>query len=132
MAGIHQFSERVIDYAERLDAMADAAKGKRRMSGKLTRWMALPASGAAIYALVRSESFSRQAKDVLGGAKSAAADLPDDLLKAVRQSAGTVTNTVSGSDGAAGRRSSAARSSARRRTTARKRSSTRKATSSSR
>ena len=63
MAGIQKFSAQVIDYAERLSDMADAAQGKRRGSGvRVSRWMLLPASGAAVYALLQSDRFSRQAK----------------------------------------------------------------------
>lgn len=59
MNGIHRFSARVIDYAERLSDVADAAQGKNHQrAGATTRWLLLPASGAALYALVKSESFS--------------------------------------------------------------------------
>jgi hypothetical protein len=52
MAGINKFSEQVIDLAERLANVADAAKGKdtKAMRPK-ARWVLLPAAGAGIYAL---------------------------------------------------------------------------------
>jgi hypothetical protein len=86
MADIHKLSDRVIDLAERAADVADAAQGKRRtgFSG-MTRWVLLPAAGAAVYALVRTEFFARQAKDVVDEAKTRASDLPSDLMKTVRQ-----------------------------------------------
>jgi hypothetical protein len=128
MADIHHFSTRVIDYAERLAAIADAAQGKRRESGRLTRWMVLPASGAALYALVRSDFFARQAKGVLDEAKTLTADLPDDLMGAVRQTAGRETSS-NGSQGGARTRP---RSSTARKGSTRKRSSAGTRTSRSR
>ena len=93
MAGIHKFSSQVIDYAERLSDVADAAQGKhrRRVSGT-TRWLFLPASGAALYALLRSDSFSRQAKEVVDEAKTRAAELPEDLVARVRQTTSAAGN----------------------------------------
>ena len=86
MNGIHKFSAHVIDYAERLSDVADAAQGKNhRQAGSAKRWLLLPASGAALYAIVKSDSFSRQAKDVMGDAKTRAAELPEDLIGLVRQ-----------------------------------------------
>jgi hypothetical protein len=86
MNGVHKFSARVIDYAERLSDVADAAQGKNhRRAGSTTRWLLLPASGAALYALIRSESFSRQAKDAIDDAKTRAAELPEELIGLVRQ-----------------------------------------------
>ena len=86
MKGIHKFSAQVIDYAERLSDVADAAQGKNHQrAGSTTRWLLLPASGAALYALVKSDSFSRQAKDVIGDAKTRAAELPEELIGLVRQ-----------------------------------------------
>ena len=58
MADIHKLSEQVIDYAERAADVADAAKGKGRSNAVGTRWLVLPAAGAALYALVRSDFFS--------------------------------------------------------------------------
>jgi hypothetical protein len=85
MADIHKLSEQVIDYAERAANVSDAAKGKGKGYGVGARWLVLPAAGAALYALVKSDFFSRGAKVVAGEAKSRASDLPDDLMKAVRQ-----------------------------------------------
>jgi hypothetical protein len=87
MADIHKFSERVIDYAERLSNVADAAQGKRmgRRRNGVSGWLLLPAAGAGLYAMVRSEFFSRQAKEVVDEAKTRASELPADLMKSVRQ-----------------------------------------------
>jgi hypothetical protein len=86
MASIQKFSSQVIDYAERLSEMADAAEGKHpQRTGRTSRWLLLPASGAALYALLKSDTFSRQAKGVMDEAKARASELPDDLLSRVRQ-----------------------------------------------
>ncbi len=95
MAGIQSISEQVIDYAERVSDMADAAQGRhRRVGSTLTRWVVLPASGAALFALARSNYVSRQAKDVVDGAKSRASELPDDLMSRVAQVANGSTSTT--------------------------------------
>jgi hypothetical protein len=123
MAAIQDFSSRLIDYAERLSEMADAAEGKHRLRPtRTTRWLLLPASGAAVYALLRSDSFSRQAKEVVDEAKARASDLPDELLTRVRQSSGT--SSPNGSR--------AARSSTRRKKPSSRRTSSTKTTASSR
>ena len=107
MATIHKFSEQVIDLAERLDDVAEAAKGKgNRKGGVRTRWLILPAAGAGLYALATSGSFSRQAKDVMDQAKTRASELPDDLLGRIRQ---TSQKSTSGNGGQSGRTSSARR-----------------------
>ena len=86
MNDIRKFSDHVIDLAERAANMADAAQGKRRTgSTGMTRWVMLPAAGAALYALVRTEFFTRQAKDVVDEAKTRASDLPNELMNSVRQ-----------------------------------------------
>lgn len=86
MADIHKLSDRVIDLAERMANVADAAQGKRRTgSTGMTRWIVLPAAGAALYGLVRTEFFTRQAKGVVDEAKTRASDLPNDLMTTVRQ-----------------------------------------------
>src|ERR1041384_1813664 len=86
MASIQKFSDEVIDYAERLSNMADAAQGKRkRGAGTGARWLVLPAAGAGLFALVKSEFVTRQAKEVVEEAKTRASDLPEDLLGHVRQ-----------------------------------------------
>jgi hypothetical protein len=124
MAAIQDFSSRLIDYAERLSEMADAAEGKHRLRPtRTTRWLLLPASGAAVYALLRSDSFSRQAKGVVDEAKARASDLPDELLSRVRQSSGT-----SNRNGSRAARSSTTR----RKSTTSRRTSSGKTTASSR
>ena len=127
MGGIQSISEQVIDYAERVSDMADAAQGRnRRVGSTLTRWVVLPASGAALFALARSNYVSRQAKDVVDGAKSRASELPDDLMTRVRQVANGSTTSTSRSPkrratAASSRKSSSRSSSSRKRTTARAR-----------
>ena len=120
MTQIHRFSERVIDLAERLEDMTDAANGKGRRGAKAsTRFIILPAAGAALYAFAKSEFAARGTKDVVNGAKTRASELPNDLMKSVRQT----TKSQSSSRGAGQRRP-------RTRSTPKSRSS-RKATSSS-
>jgi hypothetical protein len=118
MATIQKLSAQVIDYAERLSGMADVAEGKHRRRGAMRRWIALPASGAALYALVRSDFFSRQAKDVIDEAKSRASELPDDLVTRIRE---TVEEPSTGNASRSSKRSTRARST-------QKAASTRKAT----
>jgi hypothetical protein len=109
----------MIDYAERLSNMADAAEGKgKRRSAHGTRWILLPATGAALYAVVRSDFFARQARGIIDEARTRAAELPDDLMARVQEtgsSAPTGTSRRTGSNGT--RRSS---SSGRQRPRARK------------
>jgi hypothetical protein len=126
MASIHKFSEQVIDYAERLSDMADAAQGKgsRRGSSTGTRWLILPAAGAGLFALVKSDFFTRQAKGMVEEAKTRASDLPDDLLSHVRQASQTSrtgsprtrTSTTNGTTSSARKRSSARKSGSGRKT----------------
>jgi hypothetical protein len=122
MAGIQSISEQVIDYAERVSDMADAAQGRnRRVGSTLTRCVVLPASGAALFALARSNYVSRQAKDVVDGAKSRASELPDDLMSRVRQVANGSTSTSRSPKRqatASSRKTSSRSSSSRKRTTA--------------
>jgi hypothetical protein len=122
MGDIHKFSEHVIDFAERLDGMADAAKGKGTGRGSLTPrwWLILPAAGAGLYALATNGSFARQAKGVMDQAKTRASELPEDLIGRVREAP---QKPRSGGGSQSGRR---------RTTTARRRSTTRKASSSAR
>jgi hypothetical protein len=116
MADIHKFSEQVIDWAERLEDVADAAKGKGNRRGSLgRRWLLLPAAGAGLYALATSGSFARQAKDVMGQAKTRASELPDDLLSRIRQ---TSQKSTSGNGGKGGRQTSSARKTSTARKTA--------------
>ena len=109
MNGIHRFSERVIDYAERLSDVADAAQGNNPRRSSARRWLLLPASGAALYALVRSDSFSKQAKGIVDEAKTRASDLPEDLIARVRQTAPSSTTGTNGT-----RRSSSSRTNSSR------------------
>jgi hypothetical protein len=110
MADIYRFSERVIDLAERLEDVADAAKGKGNRKGGIgTRWLLLPAAGAGLYALATNGSFARQARGVMDEAKSRATELPDDLMSRIRHTA----RSTSGSSGQSRRRSSSTRSTSR-------------------
>jgi len=121
MTQIHRFSERVIDLAERLEDMADAANGKGRRGSKASaRFIILPAAGAALYAFAKSEFVARGTKDVVNGAKTRATELPNDLMKSVRQT----TKSQSSSRSAGQRRN--------RTGSTRKSSSSRKTTSSAR
>jgi len=121
MAGIHKFSAHVIDLAERLEDVADAANGKGIRRGSFgTRWLILPAAGAGLYALATSGSFSRQAKDVMDQAKTRASELPDDLMKGVRQTSQKSTRRTQKSTGRTGSQSRRQTSSARKTRTARK------------
>jgi hypothetical protein len=89
MAGIQKFSEQVIDVAERLADVADAAQGKGvRKGGVRARWLILPAAGAGLYALATNGSLPRQAKVVLQQAKARASDLPEELFDRVQQASG--------------------------------------------
>jgi hypothetical protein len=117
MADIHKLSEQVIDYAERAANVADAAKGKGNGKGAGARWLLLPAAGAALYAFVRSEFASRGAKVVADEAKTRASELPDDLMKAVRQTPRrtprqTTSRSRSTSGGQSRRRTSSRRTAA--------------------
>jgi hypothetical protein len=90
MADVHKLSERVIDYAERTSAVADAAQGKgvrKRRTGM--RWLLLPAAGAGLYALATNGSFTREAKKVMTEAKERASDLPEELVDRVQEATGT-------------------------------------------
>jgi hypothetical protein len=123
MADIDKFSKQVIDLAERLADVADAAKGKGIRRGSIgTRWVLLPAAGAGLYALATSDSFARRTKDAVNQAKARASDLPDDLLNRVRQAS-------PGSPARAGSPNARKSSSARRSGAGRKTSSARKSTS---
>jgi hypothetical protein len=129
VASIQKLSAQVIDYAERVSEIADVAQGKHQArSGRTTRWLLLPASGAALYALIKSDSFSRQAKDVMDEAKSRASELPEDLLTRVRQSA----SSKNGSQSSSSTTRSRSTGSARKTTASRKRSPARKTTAASR
>jgi hypothetical protein len=114
MASVHKFSEQMIDLAERLADVADAANGKGIRKGGTTRWLILPAAGAGLYALATSGSLTRHAKGVANQAKARASDLPDELVGLVRQASRTSSSrrtSSSSGDGSKRRRttSSAAR-----------------------
>jgi hypothetical protein len=90
MADIRKFSDQVIDLAERLANVADAAKGKdTKTTGLRARWLLLPAAGAGIYAVATSGAFTRQAKTVVNEAKTRASDLPDELVSRVHEATGS-------------------------------------------
>jgi len=102
MADVNKFSEQVIDLAERLANVADAAKGKNTTRTRpAVRWLLLPAAGAGIYALTTSRAFSRHAKTVADEAKARASDLPDELISRVHEA-------TSSSDGRRNRKSTRA------------------------
>jgi hypothetical protein len=128
MSRIHSFSSQVIDYAERLSEMADAAEGRRR-GNRGRDLVVLPAVGAAIYALAKSDFASRQAKSVVGEARSVAAELQDDLMGRVRQVSAT---PAAGGNGSTRRRSSASRKQTTPRSTRTTKSRPRRTASSSR
>jgi hypothetical protein len=122
MSDVNKVSARVIEYAERASAMADAAQGKKRIrSSGAGRWLLLPAAGAGLYALVRSKSFTQQAKGAMNEAKARAAELPDELVGLVRETAQT-SATTAGGNGASRRRQT---SSSRRKSSARTKTSSR-------
>ncbi len=135
MGTIQKLSSQVIDYAERVSEMADAAQGKHHQRTSLTtRWLLLPASGAALYALLKSDALSRPAKEVMDEAKARASELPDDLLSMVRQSTSATSsrNGSSTSPTTSTRPSSARKSSSRKTGGTRRKSSARKTTASAR
>jgi hypothetical protein len=117
--GVHKFSEQVIDLAERLADVADAANGKGIRKGGTARWLILPAAGAGLYALAASGSLTRHAKGVANQAKERASDLPDDLMGLVRQAARTSSSRKSTSNSSNGRRRRTTSSAARKTTSAR-------------
>jgi hypothetical protein len=115
MADVHKLSERMIDFAERTSAVADAAQGKKvRRRGVPTRWFLLPAAGAGVYALMTNRSFTRQAKNVMNEAKERASDLPEDLVDRVQQTTGQKSSSSSNSRST---RKSASKTTQRRKTT---------------
>lgn len=118
MADINKLSEQVIDLAERLADMSDAAKGKgsrRRSLGR--QWVVLPAAGAGLYALATSGAFTRQARDVMNQAKARASELPDDLISRIRQTSQTSASESGrqpGRQSGARRKTKSAKTSSRR------------------
>jgi hypothetical protein len=126
MAGIQEFSEKVITYATRLSDVADAAQGRRRSGGSRLRWTA---SGVALLALVRSDFFARQAKEVVNEAKTLASDLPDDLMAVVRQTGASSSSTGAAKTNGATHGSASGAKTKARKTTARKPSASKRRTS---
>jgi hypothetical protein len=107
MANMHKLSEQIIDFGERLADVSDAARGDgRKRGGGLTRWVLLPAAGAGLYAIVKSEFFSKKTQGVVDEAKARATELPSDLMKTVRQ---TTQQSSSASGGGTRRRTSSSR-----------------------
>lgn len=128
MRDIDKLSKQMIDFAERLADVSDAAKGKglrRRRSGTL--WVLLPAAGAGVYALVTSGSVGRRTKNAVEQAKARASDLPEDLVNRVRQPSATTNQSTGGGTGQT--RSGSSRSRSGRSTRSRKGSSARKSAS---
>ena len=115
---VQGLAERVIDLAERISDVADAAAGKhRRRPSVFTRWLVLPATGAGLYALAKSDFFSQQAKIVVDEAKTLASELPDDLVNSVRQASQSPTKSTGSSSASAQRRTNRSSGQRRRRTT---------------
>ena len=111
MNDVQNFSKHVIDYAERLADMADAAEGHGRRKMGLTRWLVLPAVGAGLYALATNG----RTKGVMDEAKTKATELPEDLVKRVRQNTGTTSRSTTGSSGnGSSRKTQSSKSSSRR------------------
>ena len=99
MSAIHRFSAHVIDYAERASNMADAAEGKGSNGMNYAGALVLPEAGAGVYALVKSDYFSPQAKSLREEATSFAAELPDDLMARVHQISDGNRKTASDGNG---------------------------------
>ena len=75
--------------------------------------------GRNVYAIVKSDSFSRQAKEVMDDAKTRAAELPDELIGLVRQTAER-SSTYNGSTQSRPAGTQKKRTAAQRRSVARK------------
>jgi hypothetical protein len=116
---VHKFSEQVIELAERLADVADAANGKGVRKGGATRWLILPAAGAGLYAFAASGSLTRHAKGVATQAKERASDLPDDLMGLVRQATRTSSSRKTSSSASNGSRRRRTSSAARKTSSAR-------------
>jgi hypothetical protein len=115
MSDVNKLSERVIEYAERASAVADAAQGKKSIRSRgMGRWLLLPAAGAGLYAIARTKTLSRQAKVAMQEAKTRAAELPDELMGRVRQTSKPASGAASSRNGATRRRQA---STTRRKTT---------------
>jgi hypothetical protein len=122
MLDINKFAEQMIDLAERLADVSDAAKGKGiRRGSRGTRCLLLPAAGAGIYALATNGAFAKRARGVVDGAKTRASELPDDLMNRVRQAPQTSTNRSRASN--RGQPSSSRKSNSASKSTSRRKSS---------
>jgi hypothetical protein len=120
MADVSKFSERLIDVAERFADVVDAAEGRgSRHTGNGTRWLILPAAGAAVYALATSSSsMARQTRGFMRRAKDRATDLPDAVLfNRVKEVTGLADERASSASGSQSRSSTG--SSAKRRRSSR-------------
>ena len=107
MSTVRDVSDHVVDIAERVADMADAAQGRGIRRGSMSvRWLTISAAGAGIYALATSDTVTGLVKD----AKARASELPDDLLARVRQTTSPATTKSNGG------------SSSRSRTTSRRKS----------
>jgi hypothetical protein len=117
MADMDRFSERLVDLAERLADVTDAAQGRgNRQGGIRARWFVVPAAAAGIYMLGASGSLRRQAGNVAKQAKDRAADLPDDLMGRVHHATRKTTTSGTRSNGRSTTKSTT-RARSRRRTT---------------
>ena len=126
MTDMHKFSRQMIDLAQRLDAVTDAVEGKTTgKGGRGTGWVLLPAVGAGIYALATNGSFVRRTRDAVEHVKARAADLPEDLLKRVRQTSAASGSNGGGSPRPARQRSRSARSGSSRASASGRKASTR-------
>jgi hypothetical protein len=91
MGSVREFSDQMIEVAERLANVADAANGRGVRRSRLgIRWLALPAAGAGLYALATSDSVTTRVRGTMDGARARASELPDDLLARVQQAVGSV------------------------------------------
>jgi hypothetical protein len=136
MADVNKFSERLIDVAERFADMVDAAEGRgARKSRGGTRWLVLPAAGAAVYALATSSSaMARQTRGLMRRAKDRASDLPDAVLfNRVKEVTGLADEPAASASASGSRtRSSSSSSTRRRRSTRTTKSGSRRTTTASR
>jgi hypothetical protein len=127
MGTVREFSDHVVDIAERVADVADAAQGKGiRRGGMSIRWLVLSAAGAGVYALATSDSVVKRAKGVVHGAKTRASELPDDLIGRVQD---TVSSPGGGQKNGSGTRRSQKRTSGSRQGRARTQTRSRKSAS---
>jgi hypothetical protein len=127
MGDVNKFSDQLIDMAERFADVVEAAQGHgARKGGPGVKWLALPAAGAAAYALATSSSgLAKQTRGLMQKAKDRATDLPDsDLFDRVKEVTGvgedgpsSRTRTSNGRSQTQKRRSSSTRTQSRRKTT---------------